>query len=285
MTWYQDNTRKTYVATYKDEKSMRAEVEAAARFGFVTQAITRQRNEWTVTYHRDEYTWARIQVENALQQLSQERSKLEETKFRIERLQSGLQSRFRAARNETSNPSQLEQQLLKSISDLVSARHAANEQRQTLLNAYILLRMRRTEAAKLHVDVPQANINIEAESALLSKEIDAEILLLQPEETLQTSQQQVLKAVQEWQKTVGNKWRTHAKVSKTEKQVTAVRTIPATADTKAANTAASKTRSAEIKLAKHQTNLGAIESLWEQQEEYLLRQLETRDRDIAAVLG
>ena len=40
MAWYEDKTKSTYIATYKDEKAMRREVEAAAKFGWVPQGAS-----------------------------------------------------------------------------------------------------------------------------------------------------------------------------------------------------------------------------------------------------
>jgi hypothetical protein len=37
MAWYQDKKRKTYVATYKDEKSLQKEVEEASKHGWRPQ--------------------------------------------------------------------------------------------------------------------------------------------------------------------------------------------------------------------------------------------------------
>lgn len=286
MNWYEDTKRRTYVATYSIEKLMRAEVEAAARFGFVTQTMAHTGKVWTVTYHRDERAWARIQVENALQQLSQEQEKLHQAKSKINGLQSDLQARFRAARNETSNPTQLEKRLLQAITDLIAARNAANLQRQAVLTSYATLKTARAEAAKLQIEVPQADRDVEAESAPIRSEMNAEEHYLERELALQRVQENVLKAVQEWQKVVGDHWGAAGKVSGAEKKAASHQAAATTVDLKAASAAEAKARAAEAELARHKTKLGAMEALLQQQEAELLRQLAARDRVyMAAVPG
>lgn len=264
---------------------MRAEVEVAAHFGFVTQTMAHSGKAWTVTYHRDERTWARIQVENALQQLSQEREKLRQTKAKIGGLQSNVQSSFRAARNEASNPTQLEVRLLQTIKDLIAARNAANLQRQVVLNSYETLRTLRAEAARLQVDVPQANIDVDVASAPIRGEMNEEAQYLERELTLQRTQENVLKAVQGWQKVVGDRWGAVGKVSGSERKAVAHRAPTTPTDLKASSAPETKARAAEAELAKHRAKLDAMEASLRQQEAELLRQLEVRDRDIAAVLG
>lgn len=285
MEWYQDQTRKTYVVTYRNEKEMRTQLELAAHYGFVSQAMTRKGQEWTVTFHRDERTWARLQVEQALAQVHQEQAKLQQTEDRIAGLQNALQSSFRAARTQTSNPTELEKKLHKSITDLIAARNAANAQRLLVLNAYTSLSARRAEAAKLQVEVPQADINVEAESAPIRSESAREGQRLEREQALQQTQQQVLKAVQEWQKVVGDWWGANTRVAKIESKVAGARTSTTTVDTQVPAADNSKARAAEVELTKHRTKAEALETLLQQREADLLLYLEARDRDVAAVIG
>ncbi len=283
MAWYQESIRKTYVATYKNEKLMRAEVEAAARFGFVTQTMTHKGQVWTVTYYRDERLWARIQVEQALIQISMEREKLRQLEGKIVGLQGDLQARFQAARNETSNPTKLESALFKVITDLISTRRAANNQRQTVLTAYGVLGMARTEATRFQVEVPQANIDIEAEAAPIRRRFAEEEKYLQKEESLQQAQQAVVKAVQAWQNAVGDRWGLRGKVENADKKLASTSTLLTAAPAKESGKIATKARAAEAELTKHQTKLEAAETLLKQRESDLLRELEARDASLAAL--
>jgi acyl-CoA thioesterase FadM len=284
MAWYHDNTRQTYVTTYRDERSMRAEVEAAAGVGFVTQTMARRGNQWTVTYHRDERTWARIQVETALEQVNRERAKLDQAKGKTGTLVAEIEPRFRAARAETSNPTQLEQRLLKSITDLIAARQAANAQRRMVLASHSALKSARDAAAKLQVEVPHADIN-EAETATLSSEIDDEMKHLEGDQALQRAQQSVVKAAQEWQKVVGDRWGAHGKVTNAARGIAAIATPLVTAQSILSRSSDSKVQAAQTEHAKRQAQLEALDALLQQREGALLHELEARDNCVAVVLG
>jgi DNA repair exonuclease SbcCD ATPase subunit len=284
MAWYEDKTRKTYVATYSSERLMRSEVEAAARFGFVTQDVAPHKQGWTVTYYRDERRWARIQVEQALKQISLERDKLRQMESKIVGLRGDLQARFQAARKEASSPTKLESALLKAISDLISDRRAANTQRQTVLATYRTLDTARAEAAALKEEILQANlIDIDKESAPLRRKFAEEEQQLQQEEALRQAQQAVLKAVQAWQNAIGDRWGLHGKVEGADKKLTSTSTLLTAADARESGKIATKVRAAEAELAKHQTKLETIETVLQQRENYLLRELEARDTCMAAL--
>lgn len=283
MAWYDDNTRKSYVATYKDEKSMRSEVEAAAHKGFVTQAMTRKGNEWTVSYQRDDRAWARIQVEQALQNLDAERGKLLQAASKVSTLEADLQSRFRAARTETSNPTQLEQRLLKAVTDLIAARKAANTQRQVLIASYPQLAAVRDEATRMQVQVQGADRDVDAETAPLKAEIDAEGRRILSDEDLQRKQQAVVKQVQEWQRIVGDRWGAQSKLARLQAKSGSLMKQPM--NSTSLQPPPPTVSKAEAELTRLQVRLNVLETQLQHCESDLLRELEARDKRIVAVAG
>lgn len=277
MAWYQDSSRKTYVATYQNDKVMRAEVEAAAQFGFLTQAIAHNRSQITVTYQRDERAWARIQVETALSQLQAAKNRTQAAQTKTFSLTNEVATRLRAARNETSNPTQLEQKLLKAISDCITARQAAISESQSLMSAYALLTTARDEAAKLHVVVPQAEIDVPSEYDRIRAEIEQENIRLGQDQSLRESQQRVVSQVQTWQKAVGDRWGARSKLAGAEKALARASTA-----TTGATSAGSHSQTAEAKRAQHQARLAELDGILQEREAALLTVLEGRDKAMQA---
>lgn len=104
MAWYNDKDRTTYVGTYKDEKSMRKEVEETSKHGSVPQSTagvgghinvgrtvapavftgglslllgaSRSKDKTTITFVRDDRWIARSRYDAALKQFNETDKKL-----------------------------------------------------------------------------------------------------------------------------------------------------------------------------------------------------------------
>ena len=120
MAWYDDKGRATYVATYKDEKSMQRDVEAAAKRGWLVQgtagvgghinvgktaarvALTgelgllfgasRSKDKITITFVRDEAWLARSGVEEASHTYEERERKLAKAADQVEKCLTNFQA-------------------------------------------------------------------------------------------------------------------------------------------------------------------------------------------------
>ncbi len=285
--WYQDNSRKTYVATYTNEKTMRAEVEASAKFGWVTQTMASSRKgQWTVSYLKDERARVRIQAEEAFGQVGEMRGKLVQAVGKVSALEAAVRQRFQGVRTETSNPTQLEQRLLKSIKELVSARQAAITQRNLVLGAYGTLQSAYEEAENMRVDVSHVKTDIPPEMAALRQDIGIESERLQRDRALQEVQEAVVKPVQDWQIAVGNQWGARSKIAKADQQLAKTQQSPAAGGNETQATSANaKTRSLRAERVKHEESLRSAETLVQQREAALVGCLQARDARMMGYLA
>lgn len=285
--WYQDNTRKTYVATYMNERVMRAEIEAAAKFGWITQTMaSSHKGQWTVSYIKDEQARVRIQAEDAFRQLGEQRSKLVQAVGKVHSLETDTRQRFHAVRMETGNPTQLEQKLLKTIKELVTARQAAITQRNVVIGAYGMLQSAHQEAEKLRVDVSHVKADFSSETATLRQEIATESGILQRERAIQEAQEAVVKPVQDWQRAIGDHWGTRSKGFKASQKLASIQQNPAAGEDGAPaiglNTSA---QAVQAEQAKHEEAIRTAEALVQQREAVLVERLKTRDAQLAVLVG
>ena len=276
MAWYNDDTRRAYVATYTDEKSMQAEVEVASLSGFIAQSTTRRGKEWTVTYHRNERELARVHLQTAVGAIATARNTLTEARDKAAHAQTVVESLFHAALTERSNPTQLEQKLLRGCGDLVTARQEVIAKCESTIAALASLQKVRSDAAREQVTLPQAEFDLDVEIAQLNVEIQQQRNQLGLERSLQHAQQTVVRVVQVWQRSVGEKWGADQQHAKVANKLAILKMTPKS-DTK------NKATTLEAQKAMHQAKLEKLDVQLQENEDLLLKELQIRDRFASSV--
>jgi len=303
MAWYHDRGRTTYVTTYTDEKSMRREVEEAAKFGWVPQqtagtgghinvgrtagrvALTgglgllfgasRSKDKVTITFIRDERWLARAAVEDACRTLEERRSKLQKSSQELMRAEELFASQVGAAmESDDLNRHRLEKDINKALKELIDTRESANKHRHQLLTALSSTRDAYSRAATASADVPKLPFNLDAEIDEVTQKVQWEAGRLQEEQALRQAQEQLVRAAESWQEASEKRQEAHAKLEKAANQVAEARTAAEGDPPERAEKAARKVRDSEEEEDKRRAEL----KKWDDE-------LEKRAVSLGSVLG
>jgi len=289
MAWYNDKSRKTYVATYKNEKDMRKDVEEAVKFGWMLQdsaaigghinvgrtvlpavatgglsllfGASRSKDKVTVTYVRDERWLARNAVDEALRGYRDVQQGMRDGIARERSERGTLEARIKASEEidgfEREAP---EKDLETALRQSIKITGSALEQCQKMPAKAATLREALQQATRVGADPPQMSFDPDAEALQVKADIDRLAGWLRQEQELLTSQQNVMKLLHEWREASKNEQQANARLEEADRRLVEARAALENASPDRTEKAGKRVREAEEERAKRAAELNHAQS-------------------------
>jgi len=284
MAWYHDKQRTTYIATYKDEKQLRKEVEEAAKFGWAPQGAaavgghinvgrtvapavltgglsllfgaSRSKDKTTVTFVRDERWLARAKAGDAMSLLKDRQGKLRMAEEETRQARLVLENRLEEAQqNQSLERDTLEKDIEASLKVVSKALEAGRNHRQDALIALSSVRDAYSHAARVDAEVAPLTFNAETEIDRLRKGAAGETERVRRAQELRGAQEGVMRALRDWQEASKKRQKAQSTVGDADIQLTEARANADVAPAERAEKVARKVREAEAERAKRQADL------------------------------
>jgi len=284
MAWYNDKSRKTYVATYKNEKDMRGDVEEAVKFGWTLQnsaaigghinvgrtvapavltgglsllfGASRSKDKVTVTFVRDERWLARHAVDEALRGYRDVQQGMRDGIARERSERDTLEARIKASEEidgfEREAP---EKDLETALKQSIKTTGSALEQCQKMPAKAAALREALQQATRVGADLPQMSFDPDAEALQVKADIDRLAGWLRQEQELLTCQQNTMKLLHEWQEASKKEQQANARLEECDRRLLGARTALENASPDRAEKAGKTAREADDERAKRETEL------------------------------
>ncbi|MCL4535313.1 MAG: hypothetical protein M1370_09180 [Bacteroidetes bacterium] len=279
MAWYDDKNRATYAATYKDEKSLRKELEEVTKHGWMIQdtssvgshinvgrtvtgavltggisllfGASRSKKEVTVVFVRDPRWVAQRQIDEAVKPLKDRQSDYDKAVAELGKERNQFKARLATAgQGQSLNRYSLEMEVSKALGRLIDAQKKVIKQRDQLLDVITPALVVYNNAVSLGASLPKLPTRLDSEVSRLTSEAERDDHLLEGEIHVRQVQENLVQAAHSWREASEKLSDAQRRLAYADRQIANARQLTDSVPPEQADRAAKKLAEAEQERAK-----------------------------------